>query len=282
VLAFEEINRLSREVLIKTKDIVQRLGYDLVYANTDSVFIKKTESTRDYSQVIDILSKETGLSISVDYHYKFLVLLPLEADEKIEVLKHYFGITFDNELVVRGIEIRRHDVPAFIKRFQTQLLYTLFDCKDSSEIQTKGYENALLLVTQAIDTIITEEGLDNKDLIISKLLRQDIQKYRSLFPHVSAAIQSRKYHLKDDTIQYIYTNSKHKNPLCRVTPIENLKPLPQYDKEKYKEMVLDAAETVLGFFGFDKNAYSNIKKGRRKWYEEIRDQKARDIETEMI
>jgi hypothetical protein len=32
-----------------------------------------------------------------------LVLLPLEADEMIEVLKHYFGITFDNELVVRGM-----------------------------------------------------------------------------------------------------------------------------------------------------------------------------------
>jgi DNA polymerase elongation subunit (family B) len=196
VLAFEEINRLSREVLIKTKDIVQGLGYELVYADTDSVFIKRTDSARDYNEVIDTLSKRTGLSISVDYHYKFLVLLPLEADERIEVLKHYFGITFDGELVVRGIEIRRHDVPAFIKRFQTLLLYTLFDCKDSSEILTKGYENALLLVTQAIDTIMTGEGLDDKDLVISKLLRQDIQKYRSLFAHVSAAIQLRNYPLK--------------------------------------------------------------------------------------
>jgi DNA polymerase elongation subunit (family B) len=283
VLAFEEINRLSREVLIKTKDIVQGLGYDLVYADTDSVFIKRTNYARNYSQVIDTLSSETGLSISVDYHYKFLVLLPLEADEKIEVLKHYFGITFDNELVVRGIEIRRHDVPAFIKQFQTQLLYTLFDCKDSSEILTKGYENALLLVTQAIDTIMTGEGLDDKDLIISKLLRQDIQKYKSLFPHVSAAIQSRKYPLKGDTIQYIYTDSRHNNPLCRVTPIENLSSLPQYDKEKYKEMVLDAAETVLGFFGFNRTAYSNTKKGsRRRWFEELREQRARDIETEMV
>jgi DNA polymerase elongation subunit (family B) len=149
---------------------------------------------------IETLSKQTGLSISIDYHYKFLVLLPLEADENIEVLKHYFGITFDDELVVRGIEIRRHDVPAFIKRFQTQLLYTLFDCKDSSEILTKGYENALLLVTQAIDTIMTGEGLDGKNLVISKLLSQDIEKYKSLFPHVSAAIQLRKYPLKGDTI----------------------------------------------------------------------------------
>jgi DNA polymerase elongation subunit (family B) len=142
VLAFEEINRLSREVLIETKDIVQGLGYELVYADTDSVFIKRrkdSSSARDYNEVIDTLSKQTGLSISIDYHYKFLVLLPLEADEKIEALKHYFGITFDNELVVvRGIEIRRHDIPNFIKQFQTQLLYTLFDCKDSSEILTKG------------------------------------------------------------------------------------------------------------------------------------------------
>ena len=284
VLAFEEINRLSREVLIKTKDIVQGLGYQLVYADTDSVFIKRKGSTIDYNELIETLSKETGLSISVDYHYKFLVLLPLEADEKIEVLKHYFGITFDNELVVRGIEIRRHDVPAFIKRFQTHLLYTLFDCKDSSEILSKGYDNALVLVTQAIDTIITGEGLDDKDLVISKLLRQDIQKYRSLFPHVSAAIQSKKYPLRGDTIQYIYTDSKHNNPLCRVTPIENLASLPQYDKEKYKEMILDAAETVLEFFGFDRTVYSNLKRynRRKRWYEELREQRARDVETEMI
>ena len=49
-------------------------------------------------------------------------------------------------------------------------------------------------------------------------------------------------------------------------------------------MILDAAETVLGFFGFDRTAYSNIKKGRRKWrqYEELREQRRRDIETEMI
>jgi DNA polymerase elongation subunit (family B) len=99
---------------------------------------------------------------------------------------------------------------------------------------------------------------------------------------VSAAIQSRQNPLKGDTIQYIYINSKHNNPICRVTPIENLASLSQYDKEKYKEMMLDAAETVLGFFGFDRGVYSNLKKGRRKWYEELREQRVRDIEIETI
>jgi len=142
----------------------------------------------------------------------------------------------------------------------------------------------LLLIAQAIDTVMTGEGLDDKDLIISKMLRQDIQKYKSLFPHVSAAIQSRRYPLKGETIRYMYTDSKHNNPLCRVTPIEDLASLPPYDKEKYKEMILDAAETVLGYFGFDRTAYSNPKRnnGRKRWYEELREQRARDIQTEML
>jgi hypothetical protein len=60
--------------------------------------------------------------------------------------------------------------------------------------------------------------------------------------------------------------------------------LPRYDKEKYREMVLDAAETVLGFFGFDRTVYSDLKrnKGKKKWYEELKEQRARDIETEML
>jgi DNA polymerase elongation subunit (family B) len=195
-------------------------------------------------------------------------------------------------------------------QFQTNLLHTLFDgCKDSSEVVNKGYEKALLLVTNAIDKIMTGEDLEQQDLVISKLLRQDINKYKSLFPHVSAAIQlchnnnnnnnTGKYPQKGDTIQYIYTNSQHSNPLCRVVvPIEQnvvqtTKPLLEYDKEKYREMIFDAAETVLGIFGFGRTAYydggnfSSNKKNRgrqrrkNKWYEELREERMKDIQTEM-
>ena len=53
------------------------------------------------------------------------------------------------------MDIRRHDIPNIIKQFQTELLYRLFDCKDSAEVVSKGYENCLLLVTKAIDKIMT-------------------------------------------------------------------------------------------------------------------------------
>lgn len=43
-----------------------------------------------------------------------------------------------------------------------------------------------------------------------------------------------------------------------MTPIENIASLRPYDKEKYKEIIHDAAETLLGYFGFDKGAYDNL------------------------
>jgi DNA polymerase elongation subunit (family B) len=283
---FEEINRLSREILIKSKDIVQGLGYDLLYADTDSVFLKKSGATfEDFVSVKDILAREIGLAITLETSYKFLVLLPLEADEKLEALKHYYGITHTSELIVRGIEARRHDAPNFIKDFQTELLYTLFDCKDSAEVISKGYENALLLITKTIDKVMTGE-LQLKDLVVSKILRQDLYKYRSLFPHVSAALQLTEAGVpltRGDIIQYIHTDAAHTNPLRRVTPVELIDDEGEevYDKEKYREMLLEAAETVLGYFGFDRILFGVASHSvNRKWWHQLREQRQRDIDIE--
>jgi hypothetical protein len=79
------------------------------------------------------------------------------------------------------------------------------------------------------------------------------------------------------------------NVTSRYTKFENILPDDlshtqiTEELEEAKNKILDAAETALGFFGFDRTAYSNIKNGtRKKWYEELREQRTRDIETEMI
>jgi hypothetical protein len=50
-------------------------------------------------------------------------------------------------------------------------------------------------------------------------------------------------------------------------------------------MILDAAETVLGYFGFDRSVYGNKKNtGLRKWrwLQEQRQERENDIRTEVI
>ena len=54
-------------------------------------------------------------------------------------------------------------------------------------------------------------------------------------------------------------------------------------------MIFDAAETVLGIFGFDRTVYynggnfnkKNKARRRNKWYEEVREGRMKDIRTEM-
>jgi hypothetical protein len=50
-------------------------------------------------------------------------------------------------------------------------------------------------------------------------------------------------------------------------------------------MILDAAETVLGYFGFDRALYGNkknISKRKWRWFEELRQERERDIRTEVF
>jgi DNA polymerase elongation subunit (family B) len=137
------------------------------------------------------------------------------------------------------------------------------------------------------------EDVTQQDLVISKLLRQDIEQYKSLFPHVSAAIQlssaDGRYPSKGDTINYIYTNTQHKNPLCRIEALHtaqqgddnNKSKTLNYDNEKYREKILDAVETVLGTFGFDRTVYGDSKKRKGKWWQELIQERRRDIQIEL-
>ena len=85
--------------------------------------------------------------------------------------------------------------------------------------------------------------------------------------------------VRGDTIQYMHTDAAHKDPLCRVTPMDLINEEQGYDKEKYREMLLEAAESILGYFGFDRTVYGDRKKNRKWWYE-IREERQKDIQTE--
>lgn len=99
-----------------------------------------------------------------------------------------------------------------------------------------------------------------------------LTKCKSVFPHVAAAlqltIQNKSGPKRGDNIQYIYTDSQNQNPLNRVQAIQGDPDEIVYDRERYREMILDAAETVLGIFGFDRTVYGKDKD--KKWWQELR------------
>jgi DNA polymerase elongation subunit (family B) len=207
-------------------------------------------------------------------------LLYIEADDNMEARKHYYGITYENQLITRGIDTRRHDSPAFIKEFQKTLLSRLFDCNNSNEVLSNGIQNALQYITHSIDKLMNGE-IQITDLVISKLLRQNIVKYRSLFPHVAAAVKlniSGVITGRGENIEYVYTDSNHADPLQQITSAKLISSK-EYDREKYLDILLASAEAVLSVFGFNRSLFGYDRKKTNQWWTEIYQQREKDIES---
>jgi hypothetical protein len=102
-------------------------------------------------------------------------------------------------------------------------------------------------------------------------------------PRITEALDVKK----GDDIDFIYTDSKHKNPLLRVRAItdsdsnkEN-EGLLLFDREKYLELLLDSAETVLSPFGFDRKLLGNRKSRITDWRSELRKERECSVEAEV-
>ena len=282
VYTYSEINNVSRNILVKTLNIALREGFKVVYADCDSIFVKKPNATRsEYEGLAAKIQGEVGLPIALDHHYKFLVLLAQEADPNIESVRHYFGKLVNSELYYRGIELRRRDYPEFLKDFQTRLMEILFKAEDAEQVRELQYLRAREYVVECLGKIADGEVPAEK-LVVRKMLRKPIDGYRSMFPHVSAAIQmvqkGKKFNelnmLRDShPIDFLLVNAEHPNPLRRVMPAQLINSNHHYyDHVKYQEMLLDVAETILGWNGFTREQLG-YKSPARGFQKEIRDER---------
>jgi hypothetical protein len=180
VLAFEEINRLSREVLIKTKDIVQGLGYELVYADTDSVFIKR----KAYSI---ILNKDPDSYQSYTPQHKIGKSLNKEPGSLIKYYK-----TGKQEDGYKGYSTNYQDLNIDIYQLELWKLLRdvlrLLDC-DVQELEhqisptiIEDYScDVMLSGTHYSSTANKGNDINNNDKKLNNIQRNEsLDKYRSL------------------------------------------------------------------------------------------------------
>lgn len=85
-------------------------------------------------------------------------------------------------------------------------------------------------------------------------------------------------HIKPgDAVDYVYVDSEQVNPMNRVAPAKYAE---TYDTDKYAEMTLDVAETILAAFGFSR-IQLGFKNRRRSFLDELRGEKGREILLEL-
>lgn len=250
----------ARKILLDATRIAERNGFQVVHGIVDSLWLHKTGATpAEFRQLGTEIQEETGFPLSFTGLYRWIAFLPSKMREGIPVLNRYFGCFQNGELKVRGIEVRRHDTPKFIRRCQSEMLGVLATATDA--------HSARLLIPETIRILrqylrqLQQRQVSVSDLIITKQISKNPADYTH---DILQAIAARQLQAEGrllspgQSVSYIILDSSHDDPRRRVIPVELAAAGSRYDVSKYSELLIDAAATILTPFGCSKERVATL------------------------
>jgi DNA polymerase-2 len=251
--AHESVNAYSRDAILKAKEMAEEKGYEFIHAIVDCMWIKKEGATEaHYEQLAAEIGKTTGIDLSLEGIYNWILFPASKMDPKIPTANRYVGYYADREIKIRGIEVRRRDTPKFIKRMQGEMLELLQyagGIKDVEALVPKMLEKA----KEFIDLLRSGKA-DPLQLVIRRHISQEAGEYknRSASAEVTKALEEVGITLAPgESIEYILVDSTGRKKPQKAIPLALYSFDEGYDIEKYTEMALKAVETIVLPWGWD-------------------------------
>ena len=235
------ITGFGQRTLHWTRDAFQAEGLDVIYGDTDSVFVRLPPDAdaahaetlrarveeRISARIRDEDQVEPKLTLELEKIFDRF-FLPRNRGSQTGSKKRYAG-WMDGRLVVAGLESVRRDWPAIARHLQEGMLERLF--QDAP---------VLPFVKECVDAV--RAGERDADLVYTKRIRRRIDDYAAKAPHVLAARKAKERTGRDPgrVIHYAITTQGPEPVLPR-------EPLPTgFDHRHYVEKVLrPVADAIL-------------------------------------
>jgi DNA polymerase I len=165
----ESTTAWGRASISKAIDACKRIGLELVYGDTDSLFVRNEPEKVEL--LLSFIRSELGLDIKIDTAYKRVLFT--------EAKKRYAGITEDGRLEVVGLEAVRGDYPNVARKAQRALLEIIL--RDPSN------KKAALEFVRSLVERISSGSYPYKDFVIWKEISKGLEEYKVKAAHVEAA-----------------------------------------------------------------------------------------------
>jgi len=158
----------GRYTITRAIETARKMGLDIIYGDTDSVFVKYDRGKTD--RFVREVEAEMGLEIRPDKVYRRVLFT--------EAKKRYAGLLEDGSLDIVGLEVARGDWTELAKDVQEGVLGILLRDKDP--------EKAAAYVREEVSTLRAGK-VPLRDLTIWKTLTKDPKEYAVRVAHVEAA-----------------------------------------------------------------------------------------------
>jgi len=250
--AHEAVTAFAREMLLRAKEVAESHGFRMLHALVDSMWLQRPGATRaDYDALAQAVTGATGLPIFVEGIYRWLAFLPSKTHRGVGVPNRYMGVFENNATKVRGIEVRRSDVPALVVQTQERMLQRMFRCQTLQDVRAALSE--LLGILEESLIRLRSKDVEAAELVITNTLSQEVGEYRhnTVQAITARTLDRHGAHLHPgEAVQFIITSAGAKVPEDRVRPYALLGSDWHYDLEAYATLLLRAAATVLELFGY--------------------------------
>ena len=130
----EVINAYGRELLLETAKIAEELGYEVLHGIIDSLWLKSSSNnSNNHEKLCKKIFEQSGISVELGGIYKWIVFLPRGSDHT-GALNRYYGLFENGEMKIRGLELRRSDMPQLISDAQMDMLKVMARANDIAEL----------------------------------------------------------------------------------------------------------------------------------------------------
>jgi DNA polymerase-2 len=241
------ITRRGHEIIQKSRDVIEGLGHEVIYGDTDSLFILPRSAGDEAG--IGALGSRLAVALNdwwrehlrrefrvnsyldIEFETHFLrFLMPTIRGAETGSKKRYAGLIRrpdgELDLVFKGLESVRTDWTPLARRFQKDLYRRVF--------LNQPFE---AYVRETLDDL--RAGRLDEELVYRKRLRRDLRDYtRNVPPHVQAA---KKLEQPGRWVRYVITRQGPE-------PVLDVVPKPDYRHYEQRQLA-PVADGILGFVG---------------------------------
>ncbi|MHA1949730.1 MAG: DNA polymerase domain-containing protein [Candidatus Thorarchaeota archaeon] len=248
VEAHTAVTALSREVMLKTQDIGEEMGLEMIHGIVDSVWLKahgeiEYENVRDFCKRV---TEEVDIKMSPKGVYRWMVIPSSRLHPSVAPLNRYYGVYKNGGIKTRGIETRRRDTCLYVGDCQKEMIKTL----------ARGYDKAGFLkqIPEAFEVCqeyigkLHDDDVDLRDLILNSTLTRNPHEYRATSRAAVVAQQLVKAGRElnaGQKVRYVMTSADSENPLRRVRALELFDESTRYDSKAYATLCERAFENLI-------------------------------------
>ena len=251
--AHEAVTAFGREKLLTAKELCEEMGFELLHALTDSLWIrKKGLNEEEVLKLCQKISEVTGVNMGLEGIYRWMAFLPSKRNSKSPVANRYFGIFKNGKIKARGLSFRRSDTPPLIQEAQLQMVEALAEAKDAEEYRSKIPKVLDLLLEYHL--LLKDGRAHQEELVIGKTISREPNDYKvdSLTALAAQQLEDSGIPIHPgERVRYMIKDSQSKVKDERVRPFPLVGPDDTYDAGEYQKMLLKAAEELLIHFGYD-------------------------------